>query len=127
MITLIVPAHLRDTAAALCEQIAGPAGAGMFITPLYSDSAEPSHYISTGWIADEFSDALHCTVATEDGEETRPADLGALQVMADVAGVPFDAEQVEALLGQCYITTDPWRDAVERLGLSLEVQHDHQA
>lgn len=127
MITLIVPAHLRDTAAALCEQIAGPAGAGMFITPLYSESSEPSHYISTGWIADEFRDALPCTVVTDEGEEMRPTDLGALADMADAAGVPFEQEQVEALLGQCYITTDPWRVAVERLGLSMEAQHDHQA
>lgn len=124
MITLIVPAHLRDTAAALCEQIAGPAGAGMFITPLYSNQAEPSHYISTGWIADEFSDTLPRTVVTDEGENTRPTDLGALADMADASGVPFEQEQVEALLGQCYITTDPWRSAVERLGLSLEMQVD---
>ena len=111
MITLIAPAHLRDTAATLCEAIAGPAGGGMFITPLYTDTSEPSHYISSGWVASEFAEAL------------LSADHDTLSAMATAAGLEYDA----ALLAACDIGTEGWRTAIARLGLSREPAHEDQA
>lgn len=117
--TLICPAPLRDQCATLCAALAGPAGAGMFVQPLYADSAEPSHYYSSGWIAEAFRDALPRTTINEEGEPvTRPADLPELVAMAASAGIETTEAALGALLQQCDVSDQPWRAAAARLGLS---------
>lgn len=118
--TLICPAPLRDQCATLCAALAGPAGAGMFVQPLYTDSDTPSHYYSSGWIAEAFRDALPRTTIDEEGEPvTRPADLAALVAMAAQAGITITEAELGALLDQCDVSDQPWRVAVARLGLSV--------
>lgn len=118
--TLIVPAALRDTCAQLCAALAGPAGDGMFVQPLYSDSAEPSHYFSSGWIDTPFRDALPRTHTNEEGElVTRPADYEALMTMAQSAGIEVTQQELEGILSQCDVSGQGWREAAARLGLSV--------
>lgn len=119
--TLIPSAPVRDQAATLCAALAGPAGAGMFQRPLYSDSDQASHYLSTGLIAPEFADALPLTSVDEEGTvTTRPADYDALIAMADAVGITITQQELEAILSQCDVSDQPWQVAVARLGLSVD-------
>jgi len=125
--TLILPATVRDQAATLCAALAGPAGEGMFQRPLYS-SDTPSHYLSTGPIAPEYSDALPLTSADEEGNlTTRPADYAALLAMAASAGVTVTQPELEAILSQCDVSDQPWQVAVARLGLSVNPVYEDVA
>lgn len=136
--TLITPAHLRDQVSNLCWALAGEAGHGMFLRGLYQPvpyvappedpeedwtpppKPEPSHYMSTGGIAQEFADALPLTSTGEDGNFiTRPADIDTLMAMAEAAGVSVTREALESILSQCDVSDQPWQAAIERLGLSV--------
>src|SRR5690625_6813750 len=56
MLTAIVPAETVETYRAMAAGL-HPAGAGMFITPLYTGE-ELTHYISTGLIDTIFTDVV---------------------------------------------------------------------
>ena len=59
--TLILPIALAEPARAACMALTGSASEGLFITPLYSEgTTEPTHAISSGYIAGEFADLLPC-------------------------------------------------------------------
>ena len=119
--TLIPSASVRDQAAQLCAALAGPAGAGMFQRPLYSDSDNPTHYLSAGLIAQVFADALPLTSTDEEGQlTTRPADYPALLAMAQAVGVEVTQAELESILSQCDVSDQDWRTALARLGLSAE-------
>lgn len=71
--TLIVPANQVELARSLCAALAGPAGEGMFNTPLSATGLYPAtYYISAGLIEEQFSAILPLDVqATEDTEAHR--------------------------------------------------------
>ncbi len=121
--TLIVTAEHVDLARSLCAAIAGPAGEGMFSTPLSATGLYPAtHYISAGLIAEPFAAILPLNMpATEDTEAQhipgRPeAVLAALP--DDYAPMPTMAE-VEALFAGIDITEGDPLARIAQLGLSL--------
>jgi len=73
--TIIVPAAFQQLAQALCEAAAeGAAGKGMFTTGLSETGTGPAtHYISSGYIFDDFAALLPLTTvetSTEEGSRT---------------------------------------------------------
>lgn len=50
---MILPAALTPLARTLAAGLS-PAGEGMFVTPLYDATNTITHYISSGWIGEEF-------------------------------------------------------------------------
>lgn len=100
----------------------------MFQRPLYSDSEQASHYLSTGGIAPEFADALPLTSVDEEGTvTTRPADYDALIAMAGAVGITVTQPELEAILSQCDVSDQPWQLAVGRLGLSVNPVYEEPA
>ena len=71
--TIIVDAAQVELARSLCAAIAGPAGEGMFSTPLSATGLFPAtHYISGGLIEDTFASILPLDIPeTEDTEAQR--------------------------------------------------------
>lgn len=107
---LITPADLAPLARALTEAVAGPAGAGMFQTPLSATGTEATHYISSGMIEDRFADIL-----------TSPEALYAAITEATPEGdpVPVSLEQCEDLLTRSDISDEEPFEALARLELQL--------
>ena len=66
--TIIVPIDLAEPARAACMALTGSASEGLFTIPLYPEHrkcdtegvTEPTHAISSGYIAGEFADLLPC-------------------------------------------------------------------
>ena len=121
--TIIVDAAQVELARSLCAAIAGPAGEGMFSTPLSATGLFPAtHYISAGLIAEPFAAILPLDMpATEDTEAQRipghpEAVLAALP--EDYAPMPTMAE-VEALFAGADITEGDPLAHIAQLGLSL--------
>ena len=111
VLTAIVPAETVETYRAMAAGL-HPAGAGMFITPLYTGE-ELTHYISTGPIDTIFTD-----VVTDPGMFAQAAgvSLAEAQALKDgfaYIGVGTEAEDEE--------TPPPLhgKAAIEALGLSL--------
>ena len=103
---LIVPASLQPTAQAMCAQLAGEGGAGMFTTGLSATGTAPaSHYISVGMIVDTFAYVM-----------SDPAIM--YQVCID-AGMNVTLAQCEYILSICDISDEQAQVALDRLGLKL--------
>lgn len=103
---MIVPAALRDTCAALCYQLAGQGGTGMFTTPLAPvGETEATHYISVGLIEDTFGYLL--------------ANPEALEQACQQAGLPVTLAELQYILSQCDVSEDQPEAAMARLGLVL--------
>lgn len=126
--TIIVNADQVELARSLCAAIAGPAGEGMFSTPLSATGLFPAtHYISAGLIEDTFAAILPLDIpATEDAEAQRipgqpEAVLAALP--EDYAPQPTLAE-VEALFASVSVTKADPLDQLQLLGLKLCEQSD---
>lgn len=107
---LIVPAALAPQARLLTERLAGPPGAGMFITPLSpTGAAPPTHFISSGLIEDTFAAVL--------------ADPQTMFSVCQQAGVDVTLAACQALLGASDVSENQPFDALARLNLRL-VQSD---
>jgi len=108
---MIVPAALAPLARALAEGLAGEAGAGMWQVALAPEgSPEPTHYISTGMIEDQF---LSCVT-----------DAGALYAACQAAGASVTQDQCQALVSGSDVSADDPFAAMGRLGLGFWRQHD---
>ncbi len=121
--TIIVDAAKVELARSLCAAIAGPAGEGMFSTPLSASGLFPAtHYISAGLIEDTFAAILPLDIpATEDAEAQRipgqpEAVLAALP--EDYAPQPTLAE-VETLFAAIDVTEQDPQVVMARLGLAM--------
>lgn len=99
--TIIIPASLAPLARALGAGLS-PAGAGMFVTPLYDATNTITHYISSGWIGEEFG-----TLITD-------ADL-LFEACAGAATI----EQCTALVSQSTVSTDEPHSLIATMGLTL--------
>ena len=89
--TIIVPAAFQQLAQGLCAAAAeGDAGKGMFTTGLSATGALPAtHYISSGYIFDDFAALLPLTTvepSTDDGEPDmvteRPGNVAFVEGLA---------------------------------------------
>lgn len=123
--TIIVPAAFQQLAQALCKAAEGDAGAGMLTTGLSATGALPAtHYISSGYIFDDFAALLPLTTvepSTEDGEPDtvteRPGNVPAVEELAAQAGITLPPGTIAALFDAIDVTElGPW-EAMARLGL----------
>lgn len=104
--TLIVPAALAPQARTLCEQLAGPPGAGMFVTGLSATGTSPAtHYVSSGKIEDTFAAVL--------------SDPAVMQATCQKAGISVTLAACQALLGASDVSEDRPFDAMARLGIKM--------
>ena len=110
--TLITPIAFAEPARAACMAVTGSASEGLFRTLLYSDgNPEPTHAISSGYIAGEFADLLPC------GSD--PGNVPALLAMLEEVDFPISAEELTGMLAMIDISDEPAEVALARLGLSL--------
>ena len=118
--TLILPIALAEPARAACMALTGSASEGLFITPLYSEgNHEPTHAISSGYIAGEFADLLPC------GDS--PGNQAALLAMLEGVEFPITAEELAGMLAQIDISEEAAEVAMGRLRLSLVPGEDANA
>lgn len=96
--TIICSASVITEARTLAANFTG--GEGMLVTPLYTGGAL-THYISTGKIEQSVADML-------DNPSAFAAVTGA------------DPAHVQAIRDKMDISTGPYEDALNRLGLTLE-------
>lgn len=128
--TIIVPAAFQQLAQGLCAAAAeGDAGAGMFTTGLSATGALPAtHYISSGYIFDDFAALLPLTTVTQtvndEGEvgtteTTRPGNVAFVEGLAAQAGITLPPGTIAALFDAIDVTElGPWA-AMARLGLVM--------
>lgn len=103
---LIITASQQSLAQSLCEQLAGPAGANMFTTPLSSTGTAPAtHYISAGMIEDSFAGTL--------------ANAETLHAVCQMKGVVITLAECRALLSGADVSEDEPFDAMARRELKL--------
>ena len=130
--TLIVDDANVALARQLAATLAGPAGGGMFTTPLSAGGTGPAtHWISTGWIEDSFANLmpLQAWVASDEfpgQQEVIDVSDGQPEVvvaLAAEAGVEVTLAEVQDLFYAADITEQEWPVACERLGLKM-VQPD---
>ena len=115
--TLIIPIALAEPARAACMALTGSASDGMFTTLLYPEgSTEPTHAISSGYIAGEFADLLPC------GDS--PGNQAALLAMLEGVEFPIAPEELAGMLAMIDISEESADEAMARLGLAL-VQPDN--
>ena len=85
--TLIIPIALAEPARAACMALTGSASEGLFTTVLYPPGGtEPTHAISSGYIAGEFADLLPC------GDQ--PGNVGALLAVLEGVEFPITPEEL---------------------------------
>jgi hypothetical protein len=118
---LIVPDANVVFARALSEAVAGPAGAGMWTTPLSASGLLPAtHWISAGLISAEFAALLPLTTYPADAEPvTTPGGAAMVAQLAAANGFEATIEQVQALLDVSDITEQEAMQAVGRLGVAI--------
>lgn len=126
--TIIVPAAFQQLAQALCEAAAeGDAGQGMFTIGLSADGTAPAtHYISSGYIFDDFAALLPLTTvepSTEDGGPDtvteRPGNVPVVEGLAAQAGITLPPGTIAALFDAIDVTElGPWA-AMEWLCLQI--------
>ena len=124
--TIIAPAAFQQLAQALCEAAAeGAAGKGMLTTPLSETGTEPAtHYLSSGYIEQQFADILPLTTVSQDGEglpsvDTRPGNVAVVEGLAAQAGAQVPVGTIAALLGAVDVSEQGPFEAVARLGLVM--------
>lgn len=121
--TIIVDAAQVELARSLCAALAGPAGEGMFSTPLSASGLFPAtHYISAGLIEDTFAAILPLDIP---GAEDTPAQRVPGNPEAVLAALPEDyepvltLEDVEGLFGTAMVSEEEALAALARLGLAM--------
>ena len=118
--TMILPIALAEPARAACMALTGSASEGLFTTLLYPvDGTEPTHAISSGYIAGEFADLLPC------GDS--PGNQAALLGLLEGVEFPITPEELTGMLAMIDISDEPAEVALARLGLSLVPDEDANA
>ena len=122
---IIIPASAQAKAQALCAGLAGPAGAGMFITGLSaSGNAPATHYISAGPISSDMAALLPCKSVTTDAQgnqqiTTTPGHPELVPAIADKAGITVTRAQIDALYAAIDVSDQEPFAALDRLGFKL--------
>ena len=98
---LTVPAANVAFAQNLCATVAGPSGAGMWITPLSPTGIAPAtHYITEGCIQSNFAGLLPLWTIGADGVTrtlVNPGNAAYVAAAATAAGMTTTQTQVQAL------------------------------
>jgi len=118
---IIVPDALVTYARELSAAVAGPAGEGMYTTPLSATGQEPAtHWISAGLISEDFAALLPLTTYPEDAEPVHtPGNPEAVAALANEAGYTTTPEQVQALFDASDVTEQEAHEVMARLGLQM--------
>ena len=123
---IVVPAAFQQLAQGLCEAAAeGDAGKGMFTTGLSPDGSAPAtHYISSGYIFQEFADLLPLTAVNYDIEgspilSTRPGNVAVVEAMAAQAGFDLAPGTIGALFDAIDVTEVGPHERLAQLGLAI--------
>lgn len=119
--TMIVPDAQVTYARELSAAVAGPAGDGMYTTPLSATGQEPAtHWISAGLISEEFA-ALLPFAGYREFNEIDPSPGNAAQVaeIATANGYPTTAEQVQALFDASEVTDEEAHEVMAWIGLQM--------
>ena len=118
--TMITPIALAEPARQACMALTGSASEGLFTTMRYPEgSTEPTHAISSGYIAGELADLLPC------GDH--PGNVPALLAMLEGVEFPITAEELAGMLAQIDISEEAAEVAMARLGLALVPDEDANA
>lgn len=116
---LIVPDAQVAFARELSATVAGPAGAGMWTTPLSPTGAEPAtHWISAGLISEDFAALLPL------GDE--PGNAALVAELATANGMQTTPEQVQALFDVADVTEEESHTAINRLSLVMTTSPELQ-
>jgi hypothetical protein len=128
--TLIVPADQVELARSIAASF-GSGGEGMWTTPLSSDGLFPaSHYISSGFIAEEFAYMVPEQFWTQDEDgnwvETGETDGNpeAVYEAAVAGGVECSQADVKGLFAVADVTEQDAFTAMSRLSLQLANEPD---
>lgn len=118
---IIVPDAQVAYARELFAAVAGPAGDGMYTTPLSATGQEPAtHWISAGLISEDFAAVLPLTTYPEDAEPiTTPGNPEAVAMLANEAGYETTTEAVQALFDASDVTEQEAHEVMARLGLQM--------
>lgn len=126
--TMIVPEELVLNVRALADQF-GPSSQNMWVTGVSPDGDLPvTHYVSAGFIGDEFADFLPCKSTTVDTEGNstvteRPANYALFVELATLSGIDVIPQLVFNSIMQAVDVSDqePFT-ALSRLGLQLVIE-----
>ena len=114
--TIIVDAAQVELARSLCATLAGPAGDGMFTTPLSASGNLPAtHYISAGLLEDEFANLLPNHL---DGEQLDPGNPTTIVHLVQQLGVEVTEAVVSNLLAAVYVSEAPSEAVLSFLNLT---------
>ena len=116
---MIVPNEQVELARTLAETIVGPAGYGMWTTPVSKTGIHPpSHWISAGLIDPNFAQLLPLITV---GEEVvvSPGDAPGMVRLAAEAGLDVSLELIEALLQNSDVSEQDPFAALTRLNLKI--------
>ena len=118
--TMIVPDSIVAIARALADNF-GPASSGMWTTPLSPTGNLPAtHWISTGFVGDDFAAVLPLSHFVDGVWVTEPYDPAAFIALCATYGIAAPAvEQITAIMGTVDVSDQQPFAAMERLGLML--------
>ena len=117
---MIVPDAIVATVRALADSF-GPASTGMWTTPLSPTGELPaSHWISTGFVGDDFAAVLPFSHFVDSAWVTEPYDPSAFIALCATYGIAAPSvEQIAAIMGTVDVSDQQPFEAMERLGLQL--------
>jgi len=123
--TLIVQAQDAPTARAIAAAF-GPGGVNMWTTPLSATGQEPAtHYISSGYIPEEFVSLAPCTTWEQDEQgnwvqtDHYPGDAATVFAYAEQAGLPYTLAEIEGVFGRSDVSAQEPFVAMGRMGIKL--------
>lgn len=118
--TMIVPDSIVATVRSLADSF-GPAASGMWATPLSPTGELPAtHWISSGFVGDDFAAVLPLSHYVDDVWVTEPYDPAAFIAMCATYGIEAPTvEQITQIMGLVDVSEQESLAAMERLGLQI--------
>jgi hypothetical protein len=123
--TLIIQAADADTARAIAAAF-GPGGVGMWTTPLSATGQEPAtHYISSGYIPEEFVSLAPCTTWEQDetgnwiASDIYPGDAATVYAYAEMGGLPISLVTIQGIFSRADCSPQEPFVHMGRMGLQI--------
>lgn len=120
--TMIVPAEQVALARSICSTLAPTGGVGMFDVPLSADGGAPAtHYVSTGYLDDEFAQLMPLTEYPAEGDPVvvSAGDPAAVAALCADAGLAMTEAEVGALFAAADVTVQEPFVAFARLAVRM--------
>jgi hypothetical protein len=123
--TLVISAQDADNARMIAAAF-GPGGVGMWTTPLSATGAEPAtHYISSGYIPEEFVSLAPSTTweQDEDGQwvatDIYPGDAATVHAYAEQAGLGLSLVTIQGIFSRADCSPQEPFTHMGRMGLRI--------